>query len=154
MKYILLLTLTWLTLSAQIDEKQMYAKVTSTNADLYQKPYECSKKKENFFKKGDMVEVLYCDKYQWCKTKNGFVKKNLLRLPEPLVKQDKKMPIALVKPKKAVMIENPITVVQLQEPEVIQEVPAKLIKTGVNEYLSKTIETLDLLPNLLKRYLS
>jgi len=31
---------------------------------------------------------------------------------------------------------------------------AKLIKTGVNEYLSKTIETLDLLPNLLKRYLS
>jgi len=92
MKYILILALTMLSLHAQIDEKEMFAKVKSNSADLYSRPYECSKKKVAYYSKGDMIEIFYCDKYQWCKTTDGFVKKNLLRLPEPLVKQDKKMP--------------------------------------------------------------
>jgi len=92
MKYILIFALTVFSLQAQIDEKEMYAKVKSQSADLYARPYQCAKKKVAYFSKGDMIEISYCDKYKWCKTKNGFVKKNLLRLPEPLVKQDKKMP--------------------------------------------------------------
>ena len=89
MKHILLFTLTFILMNTQVSAQQMYGKVDHTSIDLYQKPYQCAKKKEDFYKKGDMIEIVSCDRYQWCKTTNGYVKKNLLILPKPLVNQDK-----------------------------------------------------------------
>lgn len=93
-------------LYANIDEIEMYAQVKSKSADLYHNPYECAKKKVAYFKQGDMIEIEYCNKYRWCKTKKGFVKKDLLRLPEPLRRQDKPMPSAVMKPKEVKKIQK------------------------------------------------
>lgn len=118
MRYIFLIAVMILSLDAKIEQKEMYAQVKSKSADLYHRPYECAQKKENFFKKGDMIEIEYCNKYRWCKTTNGFVKKDLLRLPEPLRSQDKPLPDArmvprVVKQEKAVeLIAEPVVVEQ------------------------------------------
>jgi len=130
MKYILILAFVILSLHAQIDEKEMYAKVKSQSADLYAKPYQCAKKKVAYFSKGDMIEISYCDRYKWCKTKNGFVKKNLLRLPEPLAKQDKKMPekIEVITPPLVAEVETNATT------EVIDELVDVTIVENIGAY--------------------
>ena len=130
MKYILILAFVILSLHAQIDKKEMYAKVKSQSADLYAKPYQCAKKKVAYFSKGDMIEISYCDRYKWCKTKNGFVKKNLLRLPEPLAKQDKKMPekIEVITPPLVAEVETNATT------EVIDELVDVTIVENIGAY--------------------
>jgi len=102
MKYVLALVLTVVSLLAQIDKKETYGQVKSKNADLYSKPYECSKKKENYFKKGDVIEIKSCNKYKWCKTKNGYVKKDSLRLPDSFLKQPAPVKVPVQMPKKTV----------------------------------------------------
>jgi len=92
MKYILILAFMFLSLEAQIENKQMYAKVISNMADLYHIPSEYGEKKVNYFKKGDMLPIEYCDKSSWCKISNGYVQKQLLRIPEPILKNVVKMP--------------------------------------------------------------
>lgn len=91
-----------LSLFAKIEEKQVYATLKAKHADLYQKPYQCAKKKVNYFKKGDRIKIFSCDKYQWCKTEHGFVKKNLLLLPQSFIQKQKKM-------QKVELIPSPIT---------------------------------------------
>ena len=101
MKYIFLMVLVLLSLNADnIDKIQMYAKVKSQTADLYHRPYECAKKKLAFFKRGDMLQIEYCNKYKWCKTTHGFVKKDLLILPEPLRKENYPIPNPIMIPRK------------------------------------------------------
>lgn len=90
MKYIFLSVVFFLSLFAKAEGEGTYAKLKVEHADLYQKPYQCAKKKADYFKKGDMIEILSCDKYQWCKTEHGYVKQNLLLLPKSFMKQDKK----------------------------------------------------------------
>lgn len=131
MRYIFLITVIILSLNAEIDRKEMYAQVKSKSADLYHHPYECAQKKENFFKKGDMIEIEYCNKYRWCKTTNGFVKKDLLRLPEPLRSQDKPLPDARMVPR--------VLKKELQRVELIAE-PIIVQKTNSSEEIAPVIQ--------------
>ncbi|MBU0721285.1 hypothetical protein KJ877_08080 [bacterium] len=93
MKFVILISLIALSLSAQTDKQRIFGHVVSDNADLYKKPYECSEKRLRYFNKGDVIQIDYCNQYKWCKTKNGYVKKDLLRLnvpkfETPMVKED------------------------------------------------------------------
>jgi len=92
MKYILTIAFMFLSLGAQIENKQMYAQVTSMEADLYIIPSENGTKKAHYFKKGDMIPIEYCDKSNWCKTPDGYVKKKLLLIPEPILRNVVVMP--------------------------------------------------------------
>ena len=92
MKYILIFVLLFLSLHAEVEKKQMYAKVLSDVANLYSIPDKNGEKKFNYFKNGDMIPIEYCDKTSWCKTVNGYVEKNLLRIPEPILKNSVVMP--------------------------------------------------------------
>ena len=76
----------FLSLEAKIENKQMYAQVISKVADLYHIPSVNGDKKFNHFKKGDMVPIEYCDRSSWCKTSDGYVKKKLLLIPEPILR--------------------------------------------------------------------
>jgi len=80
MRIVILVTLLFLSLNAEADRSKLYAYVMSNNTSLYEKPYECAKKKNNYFKKGDRLEIYYCNQYRWCKTKNGYVKRDLLKI--------------------------------------------------------------------------
>ncbi len=123
-----------LSLYADIDKIQMYAKVKSKSADLYHHPYECAKKKPAFFKRGDMIKIEYCNKYRWCKTTNGFVKKDLLRLPEPLRKEDRPLPSSIMIPRKikpvrkVEIIADPVSTQQTNSSKKIIEVVPRLEK--------------------------
>ncbi len=125
MKFIIFLTLLFLSLNAQIDKTKMYAHVISKSADLYEHPYECAKKKENYFKKGEILQIIYCNQYRWCTVKNGYVKQDLLNIVVPKYMQ--KSPKTKIIQKK---IEN-IKIVEdykpkMQKPkiEVIEVFPA------------------------------
>ena len=130
-----------LSLYADIDKIQMYAQVKSKSADLYHNPYECAEKKLAYFKKGDMIEIEYCNKYRWCKTTKGFVKKDLLRLPEPLRKQDKPMPSSIMKPRevkpvqRVEIIAEPVIIEQSNSSaQVVKVVPQKKKLDAYDEY--------------------
>jgi len=86
MKYIIALFI----VESLVAQSGFYAKIKTRNADLYKKPYECSKKKVKYFHKGDNVIIYSCDKYKWCKTNHGYVKKDFLILPQELKRKIKK----------------------------------------------------------------
>ena len=135
-----------LSLHADIDKIQMYAKVKATSADLYHRPYECSKKKHAFFRRGDMIKIEYCNKYKWCKTTNGFVKKDLLILPEPLRKENYPIPNPIMIPRKikpvqkVEIIDNPIVtqVSNLSKKRTQVTTPLKKKLDAYDEYFKNT----------------
>lgn len=131
----------FLTLNAQIDEKQMYGKVNAKSIDLYSKPYECSEKKVGYYKKGDMIAIEYCNGYKWCKAENGYVKKDLLRLPKPLLSQNKplvKAPVVVKKEVKVVeLISEPVVIDVTDASTKTQEVVNSVeVKDAYDEYFS------------------
>lgn len=143
MKYILLITLMFLTLNAKIDEKQMYAKVNAKSVDLYSKPYECSKKKVGYYKQGDMIAIEYCNGYKWCKAPNGYVKKDLLRLPQPLLSQNKPLvksaPLVRKKEVKEVeLISEPVIIEVTDANSEVEEIvnAVEIEKDAYDEYFS------------------
>ncbi|MBU1657624.1 hypothetical protein KKG72_01050 [bacterium] len=116
MKYLIVLTLMILSLNAQVDKTQVYAHIISQSCDLYNKPYPSSDKKADYFKKGDMVQIYYCDQYQWCKTKNGYLKKDALKIVAPRYEQ----PI--------IEKETPSPVLESSKENVPKEVTVELVK--------------------------
>ncbi len=91
MRLFILLFLSIVATQAQDNTKKMYAKIVAKNATLYQKPYECSKKKVAYYKRGDVIEIEYCNQYRWCKTKHGYVKRDLLSVRTPYIDYTKKI---------------------------------------------------------------
>ena len=140
MKYIFLMMSILLSLHADIDKIQMYAKVKATSADLYHRPYECSKKKHAFFRRGDMIKIEYCNKYKWCKTTHGFVKKDLLILPEPLRKENYPIPNPIMIPRKI----KPVQKVEIiAEPVIVQENNESKKIIEVTPHLEKKLDAYD-----------
>jgi hypothetical protein len=80
MKILLIVSALILVLGVKASADDIKAKVVSKSATLYQKPYECAKKKRGYFKEGDIIPIIYCNQYRWCKTKHGYVKKDLLKI--------------------------------------------------------------------------
>lgn len=129
-----MLAFIFLSLKAQIHNQQMYAKVISASADLYRIPQKNSDKKFNYFKKGDMVPVDYCDRSNWCKVSNGYIHKKLLQLPAPILKNIVTMPkykikvikeVVTVRPK-VTPLKSPIAIVEkLPKPEIYAKVIVK-----------------------------
>ena len=91
MRLFILLFLSIVAIHAQDNTKKIYAKIVAKNATLYQKPYECSKKKVAYYKRGDVIEIEYCNQYRWCKTKHGYLKRDLLSLRTPYIDHTKKI---------------------------------------------------------------
>jgi type II secretory pathway component GspD/PulD (secretin) len=54
------------------------AKVNRTTIDLYDEPKNDSSKIPNKFKYNETIKIYYCNKENWCKTDNGYVKEYLL----------------------------------------------------------------------------
>ncbi len=53
--------------------------VNAKSIDLYRLPFETSQKRSAYYKKGDILHVSACNKYGWCKSEHGYVKKHLLK---------------------------------------------------------------------------
>ena len=54
------------------------AKVNRTTIDLYDEPRNDSSKTSNKFHYNDTIKIYFCNKENWCKTNNGYVKQYLL----------------------------------------------------------------------------
>lgn len=83
MKFFFLIVLVFIALDAKTSGKRITATVVAKNATLFQKPYECSAKKVNYYKRGDRVVIDYCNQYRWCKTKYGYIKRDKLSIKLP-----------------------------------------------------------------------
>jgi len=80
MKFLLLINILLLSLIAKDYKYNIKAKVVTHNASIYIQPNEYTQKKENYFKRGDIVGVAYCNKFRWCKIKNGYIKQDVLNI--------------------------------------------------------------------------
>jgi hypothetical protein len=53
--------------------------VNAKSIDLYRLPFETSEKRNSYYKRGAVLHVSACNRYGWCKVKNGYVKRHLLK---------------------------------------------------------------------------
>lgn len=95
MKFFFLIVLIFISLNAQTAKKRITATVISKYASIYQKPYECSAKKTNYFKCGDKIYIDYCNQYRWCKTKHGYIKRDKLSITTPQTVQQQSKQIVM-----------------------------------------------------------
>jgi len=120
MKFILLIAMLALYIHANSTKKVLNATIVTKNADLYKAAHEEGRKIINFFKKGDIVNIYYCDtSYKWCKTQSGFIKKEQLKFIVP--KRDNN-----------VIVEETISVVKMP-----------IISTEKNATIEKTKKVVD-----------
>jgi len=80
MKFLLLINILLLSLLAKNYTYSINAKVIAKHASIYSQANENSMRKNNYFKQGNNVKVAYCNKYRWCKIRNGYIKQDLLNI--------------------------------------------------------------------------
>jgi hypothetical protein len=99
--------------------------VNAKSIDLYRLPFETSQKRASYYPRGTILHVSACNRYGWCKVKNGYVKQHLLKFYNLKKFRYKNLPKHKVV-KKQIKYPDELIDIDLYEPKK-QEVKIELI---------------------------
>jgi hypothetical protein len=151
MKFLLLINLLLLSLFAKDYKYNIKATVVTHNASIYIQPNEYAQKKENYFKRGDIIGVAYCNKFRWCKIKNGYIKQDVLNIKSYLYHNFIKPKYVPVK-RTTVYRKKPIYTPE-QSTKVYADKPTYTSIRRAKVYAKKPLKRLPIYPSKRKKYI-